>query len=101
VVIRAGWQDALHLDKDAVEGMRRSLRPHEVMAREFGEPAVGRGRVYPVEERELAVPRFEIPAHWRRCVGVDFGWSNPTAAVWLAHDVAADIVYVTDVYWAA
>ena len=100
-VVRAGWRDASHLDADMVDGLRRSLRPHEVMAREFGEPSVGRGRVYPVDESELVVPRFEIPAHWRRCVGVDFGWSNPTAAVWLAHDVASDIVYVTDVYFAS
>lgn len=100
-VVRAGWKDALHLDKVAVDGLRKSLRPHEVMAREFGEPAVGRGRVFPVEEGELVVPRFEIPKHWKRCVGVDFGWSNPTAAVWLAHDVQADIVYVTDVYFAS
>ena len=42
--------------------------------------------------------RFEIPPRFARCVGVDFGWSNPTAAVWLAHDRDSDIVYVTDVY---
>ena len=100
-VVRAGWQDAVHLDTATVDGLRQSLRPHEIMAREFGEPSVGRGRVYPVEERELSVPRFEIPVAWRRCVGVDFGWSNPTVAVWLAHDVVNDIVYITDVYFAS
>jgi hypothetical protein len=31
-------------------------------------------------------------------VGVDFGWMAPTAAVWLAHDVAKDVVYITDTY---
>ncbi|RYG61709.1 MAG: DNA packaging protein [Alphaproteobacteria bacterium] len=100
-VVRAGWQDTLHLDPQAMAAMRTSLRPHEVLAREFGEPSVGRGRVFPIEEGELKVDRFEIPPHWKRCVGVDFGWSNPTAAVWLAHDVQADIVYVTDVYQAS
>ncbi len=100
-VVRAGWADAGHLDAAAVEGLRKSLRPHEVAAREFGEPVAGRGRVFPVEEKELRVPRFAIPAHWKRCVGVDFGWSNPTAAVWLAWDRDKDIVYVTDVYWAS
>lgn len=100
-VIRAGWADATHLEAEVVDGLRKSLRPHEVMAREFGEPAVGRGRVYPVEEKELRVPRFAIPQHWKRCMGVDFGWSNPTAAVWLAWDAEKDIVYVTDIYWAS
>lgn len=30
------------------------------------------------------VEPFEIPASWRRVIGVDFGYNNPTAAVWLA-----------------
>lgn len=30
------------------------------------------------------VKPFEIPASWRRVIGVDFGYNNPTAAVWLA-----------------
>ena len=100
-VVRAGWADTTHLDAGMLDSLRRSLRPHEVLAREFGEPAVGRGRVYPVEEAALRVPRFVIPPHWKRCMGVDFGWSNPTAAVWLAWDEAKDIVYVTDIYWAS
>ena len=100
-VVRAGWGDVEHLDAELIGVMRASLRPHEIAAREHGEPSVGKGRVYPVDESALRVPRFEIPQHWKRCVGVDFGWSNPTAAVWLAHDVAADIVYVTDVYSAS
>ncbi|MBI1308725.1 MAG: DNA packaging protein [Proteobacteria bacterium] len=100
-VVQAGWCDAPHLEEDAVARLRKSLRPFEVRAREFGEPSVGRGRVYPVEESEIAVPRFDIPKDWRWCVGVDFGWANPTAAVWLAHDVARDVVYVVDAYCAS
>jgi len=34
-------------------------------------------------ERHVIEP-FEIPATWRRVIGVDFGYNNPTAAVWLA-----------------
>lgn len=30
------------------------------------------------------VEPFEIPRNWRRIIGVDFGYNNPTAAVWLA-----------------
>jgi PBSX family phage terminase large subunit len=29
---------------------------------------------------------FPIPTDWRRVLGVDFGFNNPTAAVWLAID---------------
>ena len=97
-VIRAGWADARHLDAAAQTRLRLSLPPHELAAREHGEVRVGKGLVYPVDEREVVVPRFSIPPHWRRIMGVDFGWSAPTAAVWLAHDVATDMVYVTDTY---
>jgi len=100
-LVRAGWAEAPHLRPAALDRLRRSLRPHEARAREFGEPVAGRGLVYPVDEDALRVPRFALPATWRRCLGLDFGWSNPTAAVWLAHDVDHDIVYVTDVYAAA
>jgi len=97
-VVRAGWADALHLNTEAQARLRASLPPHELAAREHGEIRAGKGLVYAVEEAEVAVPRFAIPPHWRRIVGVDFGFVAPTAAVWLAHDVATDTVYVTDTY---
>lgn len=97
-VVRAGWGDTRHLNPADMVRLRKSLRPHEVEAREHGTPVLGRGAVFPVAEDLLRVERFVVPQAWRRCVGVDFGWSNPTAAVWLAHDAAADVVYVTDVY---
>lgn len=97
-VTRAGWADAPHLKGEDVARLRESLRPHEREAREFGVPQLGRGRVLTVPEAQVGCARFEIPSHWRQCMGVDFGWTNPTAAVWLAHDTANDVVYVTDVY---
>lgn len=96
--VTAGWAEAPHLAAHDVDRLRKSLRSHEIRAREFGEPSIGRGRVYPLDEEAIAVPRFEILPHWKRCVGVDFGWTNPTAAVWLAHDPDKDIVYLYDCY---
>ncbi|MCL6611188.1 MAG: terminase family protein [Peptococcaceae bacterium] len=44
------------------------------------------------------VEPFEIPADWRRVIGVDFGYNNPTAAVWLA--VSPDgVVYAYREYY--
>jgi phage terminase large subunit-like protein len=101
-VVQAGWSEAPHLDDNEVARLRKSLRPHEVLAREKGVPQVGRGRVFPLDEKEVSCGRFEIPGTWKRCFGLDFGWSNPTAAVWLAVDAGAggvgDVVYVTDCY---
>ena len=32
------------------------------------------------------VEPFDIPSDWRRIIGVDLGYNNPTAAVWLAEN---------------
>ncbi len=100
-VVRAGWDDAPHLAQAECNRLRVSLRPHEIAAREQGVPALGSGRVYPVVEAQVSCLRFEIPAEWPRVFGLDFGWTNPTAAVWLAWDKAQDVVYITDCYQAS
>lgn len=64
----------------------------------MGIPALGSGRVFPIEEAALRETAFTIPPHWPRIAGLDFGWDHPTAAVWLAWDRDADIVHVTDAY---
>jgi phage terminase large subunit-like protein len=85
-LVRAGWDDAPHLTSDDKKRLRASLRPHELAARECGEPRLGSGLVFALDETEIKVPRFKIPPGWRWCFGLDFGWHNPTAAVWLAED---------------
>lgn len=100
-VVKAGWADAAHLNDAAVAQMRKSLRPHEIAAREFGEPKLGSGAVFPINEQEICCDRFDIPTDWPCCIGMDFGWTNPTAAVWLALDRVRDVVYVVDIYRAA
>ena len=99
--VQASWDDALHLSEAEKKSLRQTLRPHEIEAREKGIPALGAGRVYPVKEADIAVKRFDIPLHFKRVFGMDFGWTNPTAVVWLAYDEAKDVVYITDVYQAS
>lgn len=49
---------------------------------QFARPA---GLVYQdFDPGRHVIEPFEIPATWRRVIGVDFGYNNPTAAVWLA-----------------
>lgn len=96
--IQASWDDANHLSNAEKNTLRKTLRPHEIEAREKGIPTLGSGRVFPIKESEILVKRFPIPSHYKRVLGIDFGWTNPTAVVWLAYDAEADIVYVTDVY---
>ena len=75
--------------------------PHERDARANGVPTLGSGAIFPVSESDITCRPFEIPFYWPRICGIDFGWDHPTAAVWLAHDVDNDVVYITDVYRAS
>ena len=59
---------------------------------------LGSGRICPVAEEKIRVEAFDIPDSWARIGSMDFGWDHPFAAVELAHDRDADVVYVTKVY---
>lgn len=96
VFIQAGWEDNPHLSADERVDLEKRFasRPHELEARKLGIPSIGSGLIYPIEESRIICDPFEIPKHWPRCAGMDFGWTNPTAVVWLAHDRDTDTAYV-------
>lgn len=49
------------------------------------------GVVYKTFRRDThVIPRFTIPSHWERYRGIDFGFSNPFACVWLARSPDGD-----------
>lgn len=48
------------------------------------------GLIYPDYE---TVEPFEIPEHWYKVRGLDFGYNNPTAVIWLAQDPKTQIWY--------
>lgn len=95
---QASWDDTNHLSEPEKKALRQTLRPHEIEAREKGVPSLGAGRVYPIKESDIAIKRFDIPPTFKRVFGMDFGWTNPTAVVWLAYDEPSDTIYITDVY---
>lgn len=103
VFIQAGWEDNTYLTKEEREDLAKRFlsRPHELEARMNGIPSIGSGMIYPVEESKICCEPFEIPAHYRRVAGMDFGWTNPTAVVWLAHDADQDIAYAYSEYAAS
>ena len=53
------------------------------------------GLVYPMYEEHI-VPDFEIPAHWKRRIGADFGLNNPTGVAFAATDPETGITFVYD-----
>lgn len=91
-------EDAEHYTPDARAKIVAGYPEHEREARAKGIPVLGSGRVFPVTEESISCEPISIPAHWPRICGIDFGWTHPTAVVWMAWDRDADRVYVYDCY---
>lgn len=96
--VMADWNDNPYLSEEDKTIMRSSMLPHELEARERGVPSMGSGMVYPVIEDLITCDPFEIPNHWPRLFAMDFGWTDPTALLFFAHDKDNDIVYVYSEY---
>lgn len=92
-IVQCGWDDVPHLTEDAKAKLLAKLMPHQRQARVKGVPALGSGAIYPVDEADIVVVDFALPAFWPRAYGLDVGW-NRTAAAFGAHDREADILYV-------
>lgn len=91
-------EEALHYTQEQRAAIINSYLIHEREARAMGVPMLGSGRVFPVAEELLKETAIEIPKHWPRITGIDFGWDHPTAAAWLAWDRDSDCVHLYDVY---
>lgn len=96
--VNATWDDARHLDTEAKKRLLKSLPAHERQARAEGIPMAGTGLVYPTSDEAISIDPIPLPDHWPRICGIDFGMDHPFAAVWIAWDRDADIIYVYDCY---
>lgn len=96
--IGATWDDAPHLGEEDKARLRASYPDHELEVRTKGVPMMGEGRVFTVSEDDIKTPPFDIPGHYARLKGVDFGIDHPAAVVDIAWDRDADIMYVTRVW---
>lgn len=96
VFVQAGWEDNIYLSEEERIDLEKRFasRPHELEARKLGKPSIGSGMIYPIQESLITCPPFTLPDTWPRYAGMDFGWTNPTAVIWLAHDKDADVAYV-------
>lgn len=97
-VITMTIYDALHYTDADRARIIAGYPAHERKARAEGIPIMGSGRVFPIDEERLKEFPIEIPDHWPRICGMDFGWDHPTAAVWMAWDRDTDTVHVYDSY---
>ena len=97
-LVTATWDDAKHLSEEVKEEILAALPIHERQMRSKGIPVLGSGQVFPIAEESFAIPAFEVPDHWPRIAGIDFGFDHPTAVIWIAWDRDTDTVYVYDCY---
>lgn len=94
----ASWGDAPHLTEEAKKLAMASYPEHERLTRTTGIPMMGEGAVFPVGDEEISCAPFEIPKHFFRINGIDFGYDHPFGLSCVAYDADKDIVYVTDCY---
>ena len=92
------WDDCPHLTKDVQEKMLAELPAHERDMRSKGMVTLGSGLIYPIDTEAVACEPFDIPTHWPRIAGIDFGYEHDAAWVAAAWDREEDIIYVTDCY---
>lgn len=88
-------EDAQHYSPEQRAAIVATYPAFEREARTKGIPQLGSGRVFPIDEDELKVAAFAIPAHWVQIGALDFGWDHPSAGVRLAWDRDSDCLYVT------
>lgn len=97
-VVQMTIDDAEHYTPEQRAAIIASYPAHEREARIKGVPSMGSGRVFPVEEESITCEPFRIPDHWVQINGLDFGWDHPFAAINLAWDRDADVIYVCKEY---
>ena len=97
-LIRAAWDDAPHMTPERREMALAGIPLHEREMRSKGEPMVGSGLIYAIPDELISCDPFEIPPHYARINGLDFGFDHPFACAHIAIDRESDTVYVYDGY---
>lgn len=90
--------DALHYSPKRRAELIASYPKHIRRARAMGQPAIGEGAVYPIDDEDIICKPFDPPAHWMEIGGLDFGYDHPTAGIRLLYDPDAEIFYVAQEY---
>lgn len=99
IVHYATLYDAHYL-KERADQIRDTYPESEWDYRVYGRPRYGSGLVFRFCRELLFCKPFEIPKHFRRLAGIDFGRAvSKTAIVWIAQDSSTGIYYIYDTDW--
>lgn len=99
-VFRIASAEVKHISEARREELASGYAEHEREARLEGTPQLGAGPIFPLEILPAIAKSFnpdtDIPTYARWCVGIDFGYGHPFAAVLIAwaHDTGQ--IWVVD-----
>ena len=96
-LVQMGIDDAHHIAPEERQKIIDGYQPHERDARVMGIPLLGSGRVYQIAESVISVAPIEIPPHWPKIWGVDFGVRDFAASL-VAWDRDNDVAYLVDCF---
>ena len=95
-LIKIGFADAKHLGPDDYDKLVGRYPAYQHAARIHGEIMLGEGAVWEnIDIGMLKVPAIklgDIPPHFRKIWGIDFGIGHPFAAVLAVHDADTDTI---------
>lgn len=94
-VVTMTIEDALHIPPEEREKIIASYPAHERDARTKGTPMLGSGRIFKYSDDAISEPAIEnVPPHWHKLWGVDFGIDHPFAAALILWDKDTDVIHV-------
>lgn len=87
--------DVTHITEEDKKKIVAGYLAHEREARARGVPMLGSGRIFPYSEESISEPAIrDIPPHWVKLWGIDFGIGHPFAAVLILWDKDNDVIHV-------
>ena len=87
--------DAPHMTPARIQQLKEQYPVYQHKTRLYGVPMAGEGAVFPIDEDTLKEPPItEVPAHWYKLWGIDFGVGHPFAAALILEDRDADCIHV-------
>lgn len=101
-VIKMGIADVDHYTDKRKSEIIAKYPAHERAARANGDPILGSGLIFPIEQSTIIIDPITIPDHWAHIAGLDLGGAgddgHPTAGVKIAWDRDSDVMYITNEY---
>lgn len=88
-----------HLPPDYVQQMLATYSPERIQRDILGSFDSFQGQVFTEFNRQThVISPFNIPKEWTKFVGLDVGFTNPTAAIWCAMDYDCNIYAYQEFY---